>query len=274
MALCYKPPSVVRSPICRRPTPQRPIPLGTRPSISWLRRIGEVSCLGLVVTAVAPSAAASGSLGPLGIALVVAFLVLSLGIHEAAHAWVAYRCGDPTAKELGRMTLNPIPHIDLWMTILLPGLLAFMGAPIFGGAKPVPVNFHRLRSPLRDMALVALAGPASNFLIAIVFAAAWKICIAYGGYEQDSLMALVLQWSFFSNVMLTAFNLIPIPPLDGSRVMTWLLPAPMRHGYMALERFGILLVFLLLYIPQVRALLFQMGDGIMSLIASLTSGIG
>ena len=183
------------------------------------RRVGEVTVLAAAVAAFPSPIVANSELGPLGIALVVAFLILSLGIHEAAHAWVAWRCGDSTARDLGRMTINPIPHIDPWMTIIIPGLLAFAGAPIFGGAKPVPVNYHNLRHPLRDMALVAIAGPASNFLIAILFAIAWKLCLGSGMYEADSLMVLVLLYSMFANVMLTAFNLLPIPPLDGSRLL-------------------------------------------------------
>jgi Zn-dependent protease len=240
---------------------------------SWLRRAGEVSVLASAAYAMAPVVAQDSRLGPLGIALVLAFLVLSLGIHEAAHAWVAWRCGDSTAKDLGRMTLNPIPHIDPWLTIIIPGLLMAMGAPIFGGAKPVPVSYHRLRHPLRDMALVAVAGPATNFLLAILFMVAWKWSVYHGGYAPDSLMALVLANSVVWNIMLTAFNLLPIPPLDGSRVMTWLLPASIRDGYASLERFGILLVILVINVPAVRGALYEMYDGIENAIRFLTSGI-
>lgn len=219
----------------------------------------------------APVASAFGGLEPLGVALTIAFLVLSLGIHEAAHAWAAWRCGDSTAKDLGRMTLNPIPHIDPFMTVLVPAILAITGAPIFGGAKPVPVNFHRLRHPLRDMALVALAGPASNFLLAIVFAIALRFALGGGQYAPDSLLVQVLNVSMFSNVMLMVFNLLPIPPLDGSRVMTWLLPASMRAGYMAIESFGIILVLLLMQIDALRVLLWRADMAILRLIERLTS---
>ena len=134
--------------------------------------------------AVAP--AQSGILGPIGIAFVITFLVISLGFHEAAHAWVALRCGDPTARDLGRITLNPIVHIDPFMTIILPVMLYVMssGQFIFGGAKPVPVSYHRLRKPLRDMMFVALAGPITNFLLAIVFVLAWKAAV-YSGYRDS-----------------------------------------------------------------------------------------
>lgn len=124
------------------------------------------------------------------------------------------------------------------------------------------------------MALVALAGPASNFLIAIVLAIAWKACIVYGNYSPESPVVLVLLYSMYANIMLTAFNLLPIPPLDGSRVMTWLLPAKIREGYASLERFGILLVVLLINIPLVRNAVIQMTEGIRYAIDNLTAGIG
>jgi Zn-dependent protease len=216
-----------------------------------------------------------GSLRPLDIALIVGFVILSLGIHEAAHAWVAFKCGDSTARDMGRMTLNPIPHIDPFLTIILPALLAWAGAPIFGGAKPVPVNYHRLRNPLRDMALVAIAGPVSNFLLAIVFAVAAKLYLVYGHYSEQTPVYQVLQWSMVSNMVLAAFNLLPIPPLDGSRVMTWLLPAALRSGYNAIERYGILVVFLLMrFVPQIQQAVWQMVEGIDYVIRGLTSGIG
>lgn len=177
--------------------------------------------------------------------LVVCFLILSLGVHEAAHAWVATLCGDDTAKREGRLTLNPIPHIDPVMTILLPAILAFSGGPIFGGARPVPVNPMRLRHPLRDMMLVALAGPVSNFLQAIVYMVVWKILVNHVGMQEDSLAVKVIGSTVFFNLILTIFNMIPVPPLDGSRVMAFLLPSGMREQYVGLERFGLLIVFAL-----------------------------
>jgi len=227
------------------------------------------------VAAFSPPILAQPELGPIGIGLVVAFVVISLGIHEAAHAFVAWRCGDPTAKDLGRMTINPIPHIDPMLTVIVPGILALLGAPIFGGAKPVPVSYHRLRHPLRDMALVALAGPASNFILAILFAIALKLAMVYGNYGSDTLLILVLTYSLWTNLMLAAFNLLPIPPLDGSRVMTWLLPASLRPGYIAMERFGIFLVILAIYyVPPVRRALSEMQLGMLNMIDGMTSWIG
>lgn len=183
---------------------------------------------------------------PLEIALVIGFLILSLGIHEAAHAWVAHLRGDSTARDMGRLTLNPVVHIDLFMTILLPAFLMMAGGPVFGGAKPVPVDYYRLRYPLRDMMLVALAGPISNFLLAVLFSIAWKALISVWGMDPEALAPRVMEHSMIFNVILAIFNMIPVPPLDGSRVMAWLLPSGLRESYVGLERFGLLIVFGLL----------------------------
>jgi len=160
---------------------------------------------------------------------------------------------------LGRLTLNPIKHIDPFMTILLPAIGYLSGGFIFGGAKPVPVNYYNLRSPLRDMALVAIAGPASNFLLAGFFFLCRKVVV----YELDiwrpnTLGELVLVQAVIFNLALAAFNLLPIPPLDGSRVMTWLLPRGLRESYAGLERFGLILVLLVVFfVPGVREVVGQ-----------------
>jgi Zn-dependent protease len=197
-------------------------------------------------------------LPPIGIAVVLALLVLSLGIHEAAHGWVALLCGDTTARDLGRITLNPLPHIDPFMTVFLPlvMLLSSGGSFLFGGAKPVPVNYYNLRNPLRDMALVAIAGPASNFLLAGFFFLCWKLMVAeFGIWAPGTLGESVLLNAVGFNLALAAFNLLPIPPLDGSRIMTWLLPSGLRESYVALERWGIFLVVVLVYaVPGVKGL--------------------
>jgi len=183
----------------------------------------------------------------LEIVLVIGFLVLSLGIHEAAHAWAAWLRGDDTARSMGRMTLSPIPHIDPFMTILLPLCLHLSGSGfIFGGAKPVPVDYYRLKSPLRDMMLVALAGPLSNFLLAVLFLTVWKILVYEVGMDPDALAPSVMKVTCQVNIVLAIFNMIPVPPLDGSRVLAWLLPASIREAYVSLERYGILIVFALL----------------------------
>jgi Zn-dependent protease len=197
-------------------------------------------------------------LPPIGIAVVLALLVLSLGIHEAAHGWVALQCGDTTARDLGRITLNPIAHIDPFMTVFLPLVMFFgsQGRFMFGGAKPVPVNYYNLRSPLRDMALVAIAGPASNFFLAGFFYLCLKVMVyELGIWHQGTLGQRVLEQAVVFNLALAAFNLLPIPPLDGSRVMTWLLPRGIRESYAGLERWGLPLVILFVYaVPGVMDL--------------------
>ncbi|MBL8863627.1 MAG: site-2 protease family protein [Planctomycetes bacterium] len=193
----------------------------------------------------------------LKLVLTLAILALSLALHEAAHAWAALKCGDSTARDLGRLTLNPIPHIDLWWTILIPGMILLFsnGAFVFGGAKPVPVDFHRLRNPWRDMSLVAAAGPLSNLVLVFVFVFLWHFFVKTGLYNgaaedpylrQGDLLPVVMLQGAFLNALLFAFNLIPIPPLDGSRILTWLLPSSLRESYNAVGGFGILIVFLLM----------------------------
>ena len=176
---------------------------------------------------------------------VLALLILSLGAHEAAHGWVALKCGDTTARDLGRITLNPIPHIDPFMTIVLPLVMYFSTGFMFGGAKPVPVNFYNLRKPYRDMALVAIAGPLSNFLIAGLLYTAYHFVAGLEAYQQKVLPDILLH-AVHWNLLLSAFNLLPIPPLDGSRVMAWLLPRGMRSAYVQFERYGMMVLFGLL----------------------------
>lgn len=191
----------------------------------------------------------------LNLVLTIVLLVLCVSAHEAAHAWVAWKCGDPTGKDLGRITLNPLPHIDPLLSVILPALLFMTTGHAFGGAKPVPVNFHRLRQPLRDMSFVAAAGPITNFLLAVLFLITWRFFVKTGYYNgaadfealrRYDLLPSVLLNAVGFNVLLTVFNLIPIPPLDGSRIMAWVLPAPLRPHYAMVERFGIFIVFALL----------------------------
>lgn len=189
---------------------------------------------------------------------VVLLVIISLGVHEAAHAQVALWCGDPTARDLGRITLNPIPHIDLFGTILLPAMLAFAGAPIFGGAKPVPVRMDKLRHGMRDMALVALAGPISNILLAFFFGILFAFLMKFNVYHETQLMPKILSAAVFFNVLLAVFNMIPIPPLDGSRVLAWILPKELRPAYVNLERYGLFLVFgLIFFVPGFSGLIWS-----------------
>lgn len=176
-------------------------------------------------------------------------MILSLGIHEAAHAWVAYRCGDPTAKDLGRLTLNPIPSIDPIMTVLLPAVLLLSGAGVlFGGAKPVPVSYHRLRHPPRNMMYVALAGPLSNVLIAILLMAIVKVLVYWAAVPQENLAVVALNYGLRFNLIIAIFNMLPVPPLDGSRVVNWLLPDALRPAFASLERFSLLFVIVLVFV--------------------------
>ncbi len=191
----------------------------------------------------------------------IVVVILSITTHEAAHAWVADRLGDPTARSLGRVTLNPLPHIDLFMTILLPGLLLLSHAPfLFGGAKPVPVNIRRLRNPPRDWALVGIAGPASNLVLAFGMAALLSIFLHSGLFEARSVGSSVLFTGIQFNVLLILFNLIPIPPLDGSRVVMYVLHRSGNRealaAYVGLERIGIFLLLGVIYfIPSFQSYL-------------------
>lgn len=170
-------------------------------------------------------------------------LIFSAILHEIMHGWVANKLGDPTARLLGRLTLNPIPHIDPIMSILVPLLLVISGSPIiFGAAKPVPVNPINLREGRKDMALVALAGPATNLVIAL-------ICALLIHVIQVPLLTSLLYLIVLYNLMLGFINLIPIPPLDGSKVFSVVLPEDMARSYLALERIGFILLFILLVFP-------------------------
>lgn len=209
---------------------------------------------------------------PLEIALAIGFLILSLGIHEAAHAWVAYMRGDSTAKDLGRLTLNPVVHIDPFMTILLPAILVMAGGPVFGGAKPVPVDYYRLKSPLRDMMLVAIAGPLTNFLLAILFSVVWKTLVIVVGMHPEALAPRVMEQAMVFNVILAIFNMIPVPPLDGSRVLAWLLPSGIRESYVSLERFGLLIVGGLLATGALRSVLLSTYRPVLDAVHYLSGG--
>ena len=184
-------------------------------------------------------------------------LLISVVFHEYAHGWVAYKLGDTTAQRAGRLTLNPIPHIDPIGTILLPLILWVSHSPVlFASAKPVPVNFAALHNPKRDMGLVALAGPAMNLLLGIVFAWA-AIGLTYlpdafsssdvGDYLLKSCVA-----GYQLSLALAAFNMLPIMPLDGGRVVCSLLPDSWAREYIQTERYGIWVVlFALLFLPQI-----------------------
>jgi len=189
---------------------------------------------------------------PFTVVGIVVVVVLSITSHEAAHAWVADRLGDPTARQLGRVTLDPRPHIDPMMTVILPGFLIMSGAPfVFGGAKPVPVQISYLRHPRRDWALVGIAGPVCNFLLAFLLTGLLAGLLKIGVWREDATGALILVAGIYANILLGLFNLLPIPPLDGSRVIQYFLQGNALRLYARLDRYGIfILVGLLLLAPQ------------------------
>lgn len=174
------------------------------------------------------------------ILVVFLVIVISMTLHEAMHGFVAYWLGDDTAKNEGRLTLNPVAHIDPFLTLLLPMLLALFGLPVFGGAKPVPFNPARVRYGEFGAALVGVAGPITNFLLAFIF---FAIYIMVGQPSTAGFLGLFLVVSVSVNLGFFVFNMLPIPPLDGSRVLYALAPDWARRGMEIVERYGIVAVF-------------------------------
>ena len=190
------------------------------------------------------------------VAVRVLVLVFSVVVHEVAHGWTAWKLGDNTAHDAGRLTLNPLPHIDPVGSIVVPLILSFTGGIMFGWAKPVPVHPGRLNNPMNDHPKVAAAGPVSNLLLALVFAVLLGLTVAVGGYPtsvhgKPSLLRFLFtmfQTGVMINVVLAMFNLLPLPPLDGSWILSRFLPYEARANYENLRRYGMLIVigFLLL----------------------------
>ena len=185
-----------------------------------------------------------------GVVLVV--LIFSAILHEVAHGLVAERLGDPTARLAGRISLNPKSHIDPYMTIFLPLMTYFLGGVILGGAKPVPVDPFNLRDGRKDLALVSLAGPGTNFMIVLFFA---LIChlffpgLSLSAITNSSLLGFFVGTVVYINLMLGLFNLLPIPPLDGSKIFSLLLPEGTAQAFMSLQSIGFLILIFLLFFP-------------------------
>ncbi|SMC23153.1 Zn-dependent protease (includes SpoIVFB) [Desulfacinum hydrothermale DSM 13146] len=182
-------------------------------------------------------------------------LLLAVISHEVAHGWVAEKLGDPTARMLGRISLNPLVHIDLLGTVIIPLVLLVTNAPfMFGWAKPVPVQFHRLRGGRRGMAWVALAGPLTNLMLAAASALVYRLILMLfaSGYAVGTAamvlrpLFLMAQFSVIFNLVLMVINLFPVPPLDGGRVLAGVLPRRLAWQLARLERYGMLIVVILL----------------------------
>ncbi|MCU0424539.1 MAG: site-2 protease family protein [Candidatus Kapabacteria bacterium] len=193
--------------------------------------------------------------------------LLSLSVHEAAHALSAYYLGDTTARDLGRVTLNPVPHIDFLGTIVMPVLSAFTGgAALIGWAKPVPVDWRNLRNIRRDDTLIALAGPASNIVLSVLFFAG--LVVATNGTIDVStgtpgeLFYRFMRYGLIINIALAVFNMIPIPPLDGSHVVANTLPDDMADKYRSMGLYGMIILLLLLNFTPLRGLLSSVIVGI------------
>jgi Zn-dependent protease len=207
------------------------------------------------------------------IAIQFAVLLFSLSIHEASHAWMADRLGDPTARYLGRVTLNPIPHIDLFGTILFPLLQFFVHVPLIGWAKPVPINSAHLRDPRKDQIFISLAGPGANllaggiaFLLLLILKISWpqaRDFIVYGIISMHgSVLApvlIILYYALIINLLLAIFNVIPIPPLDGHWVLYGLLPANAAAAFARMGSYGFLIIYALMVIGALRFMLIPVG---------------
>ena len=196
--------------------------------------------------------------------------ILAITLHEAAHGYAARHFGDPTAWQAGRISLNPLRHIDPIGTLLLPLLLALFKSPIlFGWAKPVPVSIHRLRHPKRDMFWVAAAGPAVNLLMAVGWTALLKLdtLIPYNMLSQP--LALMCQVGIIINLSLAMLNLFPLPPLDGGRIVVSLLPEPLASQFAQLERWGFFILIALLYLGALDVTVWPLVDALERFILSL-----
>ncbi len=199
------------------------------------------------------------------ISLLVSFglLIVAMTIHEFAHGWTAYKLGDTTAKFSGRLTLNPIAHIDLFGTIILPLVLFIStgGRFVFGAAKPVPINFWAFKNPRRDIVLVGASGPASNILLAIAIAVLIKVV------PLPLILNMLLGQLAVISVVLGIFNLIPIPPLDGSRILMGILPEELASRYASIEPYGFIIIMVLIAMGLLNAIIWPIINSVLSILS-------
>jgi Zn-dependent protease len=180
----------------------------------------------------------------------VAILLFSVIIHEVSHGVVAERLGDPTARMQGRITLNPLPHLDLFGSIILPAAAVIFHLPLLGWAKPVPIDIRHFRDPMRDFAVTALAGPVSNLAQVMVYAGLFHL----GMRLEWRVLALVGYWGTYINLLLALFNLLPVPPLDGSRLIAAALPRDMGWQFLSIGRYGFMILMMLIFTGVLRPL--------------------
>ncbi len=214
--------------------------------------------------------------------LMLLVLVFSLTVHESAHAWAAWRLGDPTARDRGRISLNPLVHLDWLGSVVVPVVLALLpGGLMFGWAKPVPVEYRNLRHPRRDHAWIATAGPASNLVLAAVFAlllgVTWGLSLGHPLTGMTarivSFLHVLANWGIILNVLLALFNLIPVPPLDGSWILLATLPDHQARAYLRFGRYG-LIVLLIALNTGLGRLLGAWVEAVARLYLSLAAAVG
>jgi len=196
-------------------------------------------------------------------------LVFSIVFHEVAHGRVALWRGDTTARDAGRLTMNPIPHIDIFGTIIFPLFLVLTQSPfLFGWAKPVPINPWRFRESKKDMAIVGASGPASNFILALIFGVLFRLSYQSLGSEHTLTQAML--FAVVINVVLAVFNLIPIPPLDGSRIVVAFLPQDLAIQYSRIERYGFIIIFGLFFLGILQSILWPVVNFFLILIMGIS----